>query len=239
MKETGPGSRRLFWGLMLGLGLGLLILVAHHDEGSVVGLGLDRFSALVVKVALLIFLAGSVIALFRDRFSAALEALVFWILVALVLAAGYTYRHELATVGNRILAELSPGRPAASGRVVEVARGRAGQFQVSVQINGANIDTLFDTGASAVVLSQDAARAAGLPLEVLSYSVAVDTANGRTRAAAVTLDRVAIGNIVERSVPALVAQPGGLRTSLLGTSFLNRLESYEVRGERLILRGHP
>jgi aspartyl protease family protein len=97
----------------------------------------------------------------------------------------------------------------------------------------------LDTGASAVVLTQDAAKAAGLPLEVLSYTVPVDTANGRTRAASVTLDRVAVGDIVERGVPALVAQPGQLRTSLLGMSFLNRLESWEVRGDRLVMRGYP
>jgi aspartyl protease family protein len=67
----------------------------------------------------------------------------------------------------------------------------------------------------------------------------VDTANGRTRAAPVTLDRLAIGNIVERSVPALIAQPGQLKTNLLGMSFLNRLESWEVRGDKLLLRAYP
>ncbi|MEX2036258.1 MAG: TIGR02281 family clan AA aspartic protease, partial [Xanthobacteraceae bacterium] len=66
-----------------------------------------------------------------------------------------------------------------------------------------------------------------------------DTANGRTRAAPVTLDRLAVGDIVERAVPALIAQPGQLRTSLLGMSFLNRLESWEVRGDRLMMRGYP
>ena len=95
---------------------------------------------------------------------------------------------------------------------------------------------LLDTGASAVVLTQDAAKAAGLPLEVLNYSVSVDTANGRTRAAPVTLDRLSIGDITERSVPALVAQGGQLRTSL---PFLNRLESWEVRGDKLMMRGYP
>ena len=70
-------------------------------------------------------------------------------------------------------------------------------------------------------------------------TVNVDTANGRARAAPVTLDRIAIGGIVERAVPALIAQPGQLRVNLLGMSFLNRLEGWEVRGDRLILRGYP
>ena len=95
---------------------------------------------------------------------------------------------------------------------------------------------MLDTGASAVVLTQEAAKAAGLPLDFLNYSVKVETANGRTRAAPVTLDRIAVGPIEERAVPALIAQPGQLRTSLLGMSFLNRLQSSEVRGDRLVLR---
>ena len=71
---------------------------------------------------------------------------------------------------------------------------------------------------------------------MLSYSVTVETANGRARAAPVTLDRVVVGAIVERSVPALVTQPGQLRVSLLGMSFLNRLDSWEVRNDRLRMR---
>ena len=70
---------------------------------------------------------------------------------------------------------------------------------------------VLDTGASSVVLTREDAKAAGLPLEVLNYTVSIDTANGRTRAAPVTLDRVAIGGLVERSIEALVAQPGQLQ----------------------------
>ena len=54
-----------------------------------------------------------------------------------------------------------------------------------------------------------------------------------------TLDRLAVGGIVERSVPALIAPPGQLRVSLLGMSFLKRLDSWEVRGDRMLLRGNP
>ena len=122
--------------------------------------------------------------------------------------------------------------------VVEIVRGRNGDFQVAAQINGVRIALILDTGASSVVLTQEAAKAVGLPLEVLIYDINVDTANGRTRAASVTLDRVGVGDVVERAVPAMIAQPGQLRTSLLGMSFLNRLESWEVRGDKLVLRGY-
>ncbi len=160
-------------------------------------------------------------------------------MVALLLLLGYTYRFELRDVSDRVLAEVIPGRAAVRGNSVELGRARGGDFAVTAQLNGARVPMVLDTGASAVVLTHDAAKAAGLPLEVLTYTVNVDTANGRTRAAAVTLDKLAIGNIVERDVPALITQPGQLRTSLLGMSFLNRLESWQVRGDRLVLRGYP
>src|SRR5581483_3801486 len=155
----------------------------------------------------------------------ALQAAAFWLVVGLLLAAVYTFRTDLRDIGERVLADLIPGRPVQIGRAVEIARGRSGEFLVSTQINDARIGMVLDTGASSVVLTPEAAKAAGLPLEVLSYSVTIETANGRARAAPVTLDRVAVGSIVERSVPALVAQPGQLRVSLLGMSFLNRLAS--------------
>ena len=234
--------RRLLWILLIGLALSMVVLVARHDAGTIgmpsLSMSADDFGALAYNLTLIVFLGGTVLVLFRERFSQALEAALFWAAVGLVLALGYTYRMELRDVGDRILAEFIPGRAANRGaRTVEIMRGRAGDFQVSAQVNGARSNMVLDTGASAVVLTQEAAKAAGLPLEVLAYNVNVDTANGRTRAAAVTLDRLAVGNIVERSVPALIAQPGQLKTNLLGMSFLNRLESWEVRGDKLILRG--
>jgi len=232
--------RNLFWLLLFGLGLSFAVLVAKHNSGTVAGLSTDDFASLAVKIVFLVFLGGSVLMFFRESFTQALQAALFWVVVALLLVVGYTYRFELKDVSERVLAELMPGRAASRGaRTVEIARTRAGEFSVSAQVNGAQIPMALDTGASAVVLTQEAAKAAGLPLEVLSYNVTVDTANGRTRAAAVTLDRIGIGGIIERSVPALIAQPGQLRTSLLGMSFLNRLESWEVRGEKLIMRAYP
>src|SRR5204863_4831804 len=154
--------------------------------------------------------------LFRQRFSRVFESALIWLMLAALLALGYTYRFELREVADRVLAEFIPGRPVTRGRTVEIARTSSGGFSVAAHVNGAHVPMVLDTGASSVVLTQEAAKAAGLPLEVLNYSVNVDTANGRARAAPVTLDRLAIGGLVERSVPALIAQPGQLKTNLLG-----------------------
>jgi aspartyl protease family protein len=188
----------------------------------------------VVALALAAILA---LALLRGRFPQLLRSLAIWGVIVLALLLAYTYRSELRDVGERVLAQFVPGRAVSRGRTVEIARGSGGSFALAMQVNGARVLMVLDTGASSVVLTQEAARAAGLPLEILNYSVSVETANGRARAAPVMLDRVSIGTITERSVPALVAQGGALRSNLLGMSFLNRLQSWEVRGDKLLLRG--
>ena len=217
----------------------LLVLVIQRNDILLAEFARFDASSLETKIWALVLLGLVAALLFRQRFTRVLESVLIWVVVALVLALGYTYRFELRDVADRVLAEFIPGRAATRGNTVEIARGGGGSFSVSTQVNGARIAMVLDTGASAVVLTQEAAKAAGLPLEVLNYSVNVETANGRARAAPVTLDRVSIGGITERSVPALIAQPGQLRTNLLGMSFLNRLESWEVRGDKLMMRGYP
>jgi aspartyl protease family protein len=231
---------RILWLLLIGLAAALLVLIARNDEGTVGPVTTGEFGSLVYKLAILVFLSGTLMVMFRERFSQAVTAALFWVVVGLVLVAGYSYRFQFHDFADHVLAELMPGRAISRGdRTVEVARSNTGDFAISAQINGARVPMVLDTGASSVVLTRDDAKAAGLPLEVLNYTVNVETANGRTRAAPVTLDRLAIGGLVERSVSALVAQPGQLRTSLLGMSFLNRLQSWQVEGDRLVLRGYP
>jgi aspartyl protease family protein len=229
--------QRLLWLLMIGLLIAILVLVAQH--GTVGPLSAEDFGSLAYKLAILVFLAAALSTLFRERFMHAVTAALLWVVIGLILVIGYTYRFELKNVADRVEAELIPGHVISHGRTVEVARTSAGDFAIGAQINGAKIPMVLDTGASSVVLTHDDAKAAGLPLDLLNYTVGIDTANGRTRAAPVTLDRIAIGGLEERSVDALVVQPGQLRQSLLGMSFLNRLQSWQVSGDRLMLHGYP
>ena len=230
--------RRLLWALLSGALIALVLIVARRGEENA-ALAEADFGSLAQKIVLLVIIGAFVLMLFRERFAQALTAALFWVVLALVLVVGYSYRIELREVADRVMAELMPGHVITRGRTVEVARAAGGDFAVTAQINAARISMVLDTGASSVVLTREDAKAAGLPLEVLAYTVAIDTANGRTMAAPVTLERVAIGGLTEHSIAALVAQPGQLKTSLLGMSFLNRLQSWEVRGDRLLLHAYP
>ena len=235
-------SDRPLWIVVAALGIVVLALAMRHKQGTVAGIDLDSFATLITGIVLLFMVFGATYALLYQRLGDTIRAAVFWLAFIGLLALGYSYRFELQSIGERVLAELVPGFPATkqgSGHAVEIARAREGDFNIRVEVNGARIAMLVDTGASSVVLTADAAKAAGLPVELLKYDVPIETANGRGRAASVVIDRIAIGNILERRVPALVSAKGDLKTSLLGMSFLSRLESFEVRGERLVMRAKP
>jgi len=135
--------------------------------------------------------------------------------------------------------EMIQHRTAAHSRIQQIPRGNGGEFKLDAKINGVKVPMVIDTGATSVVLTYETAKAAGLPLELLDYDVPLETVGGNTKAARLTLDRLAVGRLVEHSIPALVVPRGQMKTNLLGMSFLDRLESWEVRADRLMLRGYP
>ena len=116
-----------------------------------------------------------------------------------------------------------------------VIQASNGQFFTDGYVNSAHARFLVDTGASAVALTPADARAAGLDPSFLVFDVRVSTANGEGRAARVTLDAISVGPITERNVSALVVEDG-LEISLLGMTFLRRLQAFEANADTLTLR---
>jgi aspartyl protease family protein len=85
------------------------------------------------------------------------------------------------------------------------------------------------------VLSPGAARRLGIDPGELQYTRVFRTANGTVRGAPYNLASLKIGSIEFSNVPVTVNQ-AEMDTSLLGMTFLNRLESFEFRGRQLFLR---
>jgi aspartyl protease family protein len=167
---------------------------------------------------------------------------ILLVILVLIATAGAVVAYgdpERIARASDTVAQLLHRRAALPVRAVQIARGQSGEFALQARINGVPAPMVIDTGATSVVLTYETAKAAGLPLELLEYDVDVETAGGHTKAARLTLDRLAIGKLVERSVPALVVPHGQMKTNLLGMSFLDRLESWEVHADRLLLHGYP
>lgn len=127
-------------------------------------------------------------------------------------------------------------QPTRSDSSVELKAEAGGHYHARADINGRPVSVMVDTGASMVVLTYDDARRAGIYLKRTDFTQAVSTANGVTYVAPVTLERVGIGGITVYSVPAAVADEGRLTVSLLGMSFLKRLQRVDMRDGVLVLK---
>jgi len=165
-----------------------------------------------------------------------LQGTLFWGGLAALLVVGYTYKHDLVQAGYRVLGALAPGMavPQADGSIL-IVRDAGGHFVVDGRTNGKKTRFLLDTGASAVVLTFEDADRAGIKERDLSFTVPVSTANGRTLVAPVRIDTLAIGDHTLRNVRGFVARHGSLEASLLGMTALDRLRSWRIEGDRLII----
>jgi aspartyl protease family protein len=94
---------------------------------------------------------------------------------------------------------------------------------------------LVDTGASLVALSERDARKIGLDTDRLERNAEVRTAAGRVKAAITTITKIEIDGVTVKNVQAVVIDKG-LEHSLLGMSFLNRLDGWDVTANAIILR---
>jgi aspartyl protease family protein len=198
----------------------------------------DQFGGLIYLLILGGLAASAVVFLYRGRFGKALRDAALWLLIMLVLTVGYVLRDDLGQVGHRVLAAFVPGYGVVSddGKTLEFTAGPDRHFLVNAIVDGTPVLFVADTGATTVLLSHEDARKAGIAVDRLRYTAAVLTANGQALAAPYVIGELTLGGITRRNVTAMVSQPGMVGTSLLGMSFLGRLSSFEIRGDRLILR---
>lgn len=121
------------------------------------------------------------------------------------------------------------------GRTVELKAGAHGHFYSRIRVNGSDVEAMVDTGASIVALTFEDAASAGIHVRDPEFTHRVSTANGVARVAMITLDSVAIDDIMVRNVRAAVAERGKLSKTLLGMSFLGQLRRTEMSRGVLVL----
>jgi aspartyl protease family protein len=150
-----------------------------------------------------------------------------------------------SSVPRREISVMSPAAannsPATGGqsvneldRSIELTRDANGYFYADVQINGAPVHMVVDTGATVIALSRDDAQMAGLATSIGMNDVIGQGADGVVKGEQVTLDRVTLGDKTVEAVPAIVLSNGG--QSLLGQSFLSKFASVKIEGDKMVLR---
>ena len=220
------------------LAASLIVALALPASASLYGFAPGQIVEAAIYASIAIVLLGSLTTRYQGRLGEALRSATIWAVLTFAFLTLYSYRDTVESVAVRVWGELVPGEVSASspGEAV-VTRRRDGQFVLGGLVNGVRVTFIFDTGASSVVLRAEDAARIGISTADLSFDVPVSTANGRALAAEVNLASLSVGGVTQTRVRALVASPGALRESLLGQTFLERLKSYTVENNRLVLRG--
>jgi len=159
--------------------------------------------------------------------------------VAVALTVGSLFAVSMIEESGVMTASKAPARPVARkpvdpGTVTIAARN--GHYTTDALVDGREIAFMVDTGATLVALRESDAADLGYRPREQDYNVKISTANGEGRAARIELGTVEIGDITVRNVPAAVSEPGKLSTSLLGMSFLSRLQRVDMRSGVLVLQ---
>jgi aspartyl protease family protein len=125
--------------------------------------------------------------------------------------------------------------PDQGGGEVRLERDDDSHFYANVEINGRSVRMLVDSGASMIALTRADAEAAGIDVDGLPESGAASTAGGIVAIRPVELDRVRIEGLEVIGVQAAVLD-ADMPASLLGQSYLSRLQSVKVEGNTMTLR---
>lgn len=123
---------------------------------------------------------------------------------------------------------------AAAGNAISLQRQSDGHFYADAEVNGATVHMLVDTGATAIALTRDDARKAGIGISIGMPNVIGQGASGDVRGEYVTVNRIRLGDKTGEAMNAVVLDGGGI--SLLGQTFLSKFDSVEIHGDTMVLR---
>lgn len=111
-----------------------------------------------------------------------------------------------------------------------------GHFYATADIGGTPVRFLVDTGASMIALTGEDARALGFSWDASELTHVGRGVNGDVMGKPVMLDSVAIGDVEFGNMRAVII-PDGLDISLLGQSFLERVDNVQIERDRMTIGG--
>jgi aspartyl protease family protein len=230
-----PARGRLGLWLILMAALGGIVVALAHAFPEAVRTP-DDWTDVAYAAGVVVLVSTGLFRLGPGRFAQHLKHVALWLAIAAVLALGFAYRDAFSGAGQRLRLAFSAGDPVATGdHELVIPQDDHGAFVVVGKVNGQRVRFVVDTGATDTVLSPDDARRLGVPVESLRYADAAETANGVGYSAPYTAQRLEIGPIAIDDFRVAINQ-APMSSSLLGLSFLRRLQSFEHRDGQLILR---
>jgi aspartyl protease family protein len=195
---------------------------------------MDTGAQLLYALAGLV-LVGSSLAARRLPMSDLLKMILAWVAIFGVLFILFSFRGEFKQIWNRVTADLGgTANQNVVGSTVQVKRGDDGHFSVLALVNGRKVPFLIDSGATITTLSSESATESGVAFDRSSYPVIVSTANGKAKSWRAQAANLKVESISMTELDIHVADNLG-ETNLLGMNFLDRLTSWKVQGDVMIL----
>ena len=186
----------------------------------------ETLGHLAYLVLLMLAVGGWMLVEYRTRLGVLLRGVMAWGLIFVGVAAAYGLWSDIRT-------EVIPRQAVLEGGRIEVPRARDGHYYLTLDIGGTPIEFMVDTGASNVVLSEDAARKLGISSEGRVYIGQAQTANGLVRTARVKLTDVSLGPVHDKRLNAWVTD-GQMDMSLLGMDYLGGFR-IEIARDKMVL----
>jgi aspartyl protease family protein len=134
-------------------------------------------------------------------------------------------------LGSEVSSSYAPNRTAR----LHIAPDSRGMYRTVGTINGQTVNFLVDTGASVIAMNTHEARRLGIPYRLTGVRGRVSTASGYAPAWYVTLRQVTVGELRLRNVRAVVLTGSHPPVTLLGMSFLGRI-NMQSRGRVMLLK---
>jgi aspartyl protease family protein len=233
-RPRAPSHRLWIWLAVAAVVAGGLALLFKAFPGQLHAP--DEWGRLGYLVALIAAMSAGLLRAREINWGQKARHAAVWVAIVAVMAVAVAYRGEFEGVGEHLRTAFSGAYPVATGaHEMVVPQEDNGGFYVMAQINGQPIRFLIDTGASDTVLSPDDAHRLGLDAPGLAFSRLAETANGTGYGAPIIVGRLTIGSIEMTDMP-MVINKAPMTMSLLGMSFLTRLESFQIRDRRLYMK---
>ena len=115
-----------------------------------------------------------------------------------------------------------------------IERDSNGHFFAYGDVGGQQVRFLIDTGADMVALTVEDARRAGVKFNPYEFEYIGTGASGPIRGERVMLDSVSLDGKKIMDVHAAVIE--GLDVSLLGQSYLRRIDAVQLNGDKMVLK---
>lgn len=229
-----PRHRLFLWlGLLAGVGVLAFALARAYPEAIQTG---EDKANLALKLGFVVLVSTALLRGLQGSLSQHLKYVAIWTAIIAVLTLGYAYRAELSEIPRRVQLAFNVGTPVqVDERTLVVPQDEDGHYVVDGLVNGQRVRFMVDTGATETVLSPADAKRIGIPVDTLNYGYESETANGKGYSAAYDASNLTIGAIKLEGFRVMVNK-APMSGSLLGMSFLKRLDAFEFRDRQMVLK---